>query len=85
MAAEALEEIDVSWHGLPAIAAGRSCAPACSQRVPWMTIRERAQMWITGPLRGAGAPDDSPTLVATPGGDVLDVADPALARSSATA
>ena len=81
MAAEGLEEIEVSWHGL---AGDRRWAFVRDGMVrshfPWMTIRERSQMWhyrprFTDPQR----PEDSPALVATPAGDELDVADPALA------
>ena len=81
MAAEPLEEVDVSWHGL---AGDRRWAfvrdGVVRSHFPWMTIRERPQMWhyrprFTDPQR----PEDSPTLVATPAGDELDVVDPALA------
>ncbi len=82
MAAEGLEEVEVSWHGL---AGDRRWAfvrdGLVRSHFPWMTIRERPQMWhyrprFTDPQR----PEDSPTLVATPAGEELDVADPALAE-----
>jgi hypothetical protein len=81
MAAEALDEVDVSWHGL---AGDRRWAFVRAGMVrsgfPWMTIRECAQMWHYRPhFEEPARPDDSRTLVATPGGEELDVADPALA------
>ena len=81
MAAERLDEVEVSWHGL---AGDRRWAfvrdGMVRSQFPWMTIRERSEMWhyrprFTEPQR----PEDSPTLVATPAGDDLDVADSALA------
>jgi uncharacterized protein len=81
MAAEPLEEIEVSWHGL---AGDRRWAfvQAGLERsdFPWMTIRQRSDMGryrpsFADPLR----PDDSRTVVRTPAGEELEVADPALA------
>ena len=81
MAGEALADVEVSWHGL---AGDRRWAFVREGMVrsdfPWLTIRERAQMWHYLPsFAEPERPDDSPTLVATPGGDRFDVADPALA------
>lgn len=81
MGAEALDEVDVSWHGL---AGDRRWAfvrdNAVHNGFPWMTIRERSNMShyvpsFTNPSR----PDISPTIVRTPSGAELDVSDPALA------
>jgi uncharacterized protein len=81
MAAEALEEVEVSWDGL---AGDRRWAfvRAGLERsdFPWMTIRERAEMghyrpWFADPSR----PNASRTLVRTPAGDELEVVDPQLA------
>jgi uncharacterized protein YcbX len=81
MAAEALEEVDVSWNGL---AGDRRWAfirdGMARSGFPWLTIRERPDMglyrpWLTDPDR----PDASPTLVRTPSGRDVDVTDPALA------
>ena len=81
MGAEALQEIDVSWHGL---AGDRRWAFVRNSLVqsgfPWLTIRERAQMshYLPSFVEPARA-DKSPTVVRTPSGAVFDVADPALA------
>jgi uncharacterized protein len=81
MAAEPLEAIDVSWHGL---AGDRRWAFVQEALVrsgfPWLTIRERAEMWHYRPsFVEPSRPDDSRTIVTTPSGAELDVVDPALA------
>ena len=81
MAAEQLDGVDVSWHGL---AGDRRWAfvRAAKERsgFPWLTIRELAELAHYRPrFAEPDRPDASPTLVRTPGGDELDVADPALA------
>ena len=81
MAAEALDEVKVSWHGLAGDrrwAFVRAGIPRSG--FPWMTIRERSDMgrfrpFFVDPAR----PDASRTLVRTPGGAELEVIDPALA------
>lgn len=81
MAAQVLDEVDVSWHGF---AGDRRWAftQAGHERsgFPWLTVRELPVMWryrpsFVDPLR----PDKSPTVVRTPTGEDLDVVDPALA------
>jgi uncharacterized protein len=63
MAPEELDGAEVSWHGFP-----------------WLTIRERPEMARYRPFYTERArPNASPTLVRTPSGGELDVADPALA------
>jgi len=81
MAAESLAEVDVSWHGL---AGDRRWAFVQDALVrsdfPWLTIRERPEMRHYRPsFAQPDRPDASRTIVATPGGEELDVADPALA------
>jgi uncharacterized protein YcbX len=85
MAAEALPEVEVSWHGL---AGDRRWAFVRENVVesgfPWLTLRDRNDMnryrpQFVDPLR----PDTSATQVATPSGALLDVTDPALARELA--
>jgi uncharacterized protein len=81
MAAQLLDEVDVSWEGL---AGDRRWAfiQAGHERsgFPWLTVRELPAMWtyrpsFVDPLR----PDKSPTVVRTPSGNDFDVADPTLA------
>jgi uncharacterized protein len=81
MAAEPLEEVEVSWAGF---AGDRRWAFVRSgierSGFPWMTIRQRSNMGeyrpsFVDPFR----PDDSRTVVSTPTGDELEVVDPALA------
>ena len=81
MAPERLEHVGVSWHGL---AGDRRWAFLDERRVgsgfPWLTLRQRPDLARYRPsLRTPDRPDRSPVVVATPGGDVLDVTDPALA------
>ncbi|HWF42266.1 MAG TPA: MOSC domain-containing protein [Acidothermaceae bacterium] len=81
MAAQVLDEVDVSWEGLAGdrrwafIQAGHECSG-----FPWLTVRELPLMWkyrpsFVDPLR----PDKSPTMVRTPAGSEFDVVDPELA------
>jgi uncharacterized protein len=81
MAAEPLEAVEVSWHGL---AGDRRWAFIRDGLVrsgfPWLTIRERPDMGHYRPaFREPGRPNASPTVVHTPSGAELDVVDPALA------
>jgi uncharacterized protein YcbX len=81
MAAEELDGAEVSWHGL---AGDRRWAFVRDGQVrsgfPWLTIRERPEMARYRPLYTERArPNASATLVRTPSGGELDVADPALA------
>lgn len=81
MAAERLSDADVSWHGF---AGDRRWAfirnGATQSGFPWLTIRERCDMnhYLPSFVEPA-EPDKSRTVVRTPSGAVLDVADPALA------
>ncbi len=85
MAAEALNEVEVSWQGL---AGDRRWAfiQAGMQRsgFPWLTIRERPEMWRYRPrFVDPDRPNASATVVRTPAGEELDVVDPALAAQLA--
>ena len=81
MAGEELDGVEVSWHGL---AGDRRWAFIRAGRVhngfPWLTIRERPEMARYRPrFAEPDRPNASMTLVRTPSGGELDVADPALA------
>jgi uncharacterized protein YcbX len=80
MAAERLEEIEVSWHGL---AGDRRWAFVRSglerSGFPWMTIRERAEMGRYRPSFADPSRPDASHPGAHPAGDELEVVDPALA------
>jgi uncharacterized protein len=81
MAAEQLDGVEVSWFGL---AGDRRWALIRDGQVrsgfPWLTIRERPEMAHYRPFFAEpDRPNASPTLVRTPSGGELDVADPALA------
>jgi MOSC domain-containing protein len=81
MAGEKLDAAEVSWHGL---AGDRRWAFIRAGQVrsgfPWLTIRERPELAHYRPrFAEADRPNASLTLVRTPGGSELDVADPALA------
>jgi uncharacterized protein YcbX len=81
MAGEELEAVEVSWHGL---AGDRRWAFIRDGQVrsgfPWLTIRERPELAHYRPrFAEPDRPNASLTLVRTPSGDELDVADPKLA------
>jgi uncharacterized protein YcbX len=81
MAGEELPSVKVGWNGL---AGDRRWAFIRDGQVrsgfPWMTIREQPGMWHYQPrFADPDRPDASLTLVRTPSGGELDVADPALA------
>jgi uncharacterized protein len=81
MAAEELDEVEVSWHGL---AGDRRWAFIRAGQVrsgfPWLTIRDRPELAHYRPrFAEPDRPNASPTLVRTPSGGEWDVADPALA------
>ncbi|MCB1044587.1 MAG: MOSC domain-containing protein [Acidobacteria bacterium] len=81
MAAEPLDQVDVSWFGL----AGDRRWAFLRDRVmgsgfPWLTIREVGPMQHYRPkLKDPGKPDGCQIVVQTPGGRVLAVDDPELA------
>ncbi len=81
MAPEELDGVEVSWHGL---AGDRRWAFIRAGQVrsgfPWLTIRQRPELARYRPrFAESDRPDASQTLVQTPSGAELDVADPALA------
>lgn len=81
MRAERLHAADVSWHGL---AGDRRWAFVRDGQVrsgfPWLTIRELPALARYQPrFAEPGRPNASATLVRTPAGGELDVADPELA------
>lgn len=81
MRGEALNEVDVSWHGLAGDRRWAFVRDGVAQSgFPWLTLRERADMNHYLPsFVDPTQPDKSPTFVRTPGGVTLDVTDPALA------
>ncbi|MEA2436520.1 MAG: uncharacterized protein QOF65_1076 [Thermoleophilaceae bacterium] len=86
MAAEELDEVEVSWHGLAGDRRWAFVRDGLERSgFPWFTIRERSDMWQYRPsFLDPGNPDRSPTLVRTPEGRELDVVDPALAAELGT-
>jgi uncharacterized protein len=82
MGAEALTQVEVSWHGL---AGDRRWAfvrnGETKSGFPWLTLRERGNMsHYTPSFVDPARPDKSATVVLTPAGVLLDVTDPALAE-----
>ena len=82
MAAERLEAVDVSWHGLAGDRRWAFVRDGMTRSgFPWLTIRERPDLGQYRPtFVRPDRPDGSPTLVRTPSGRELDVVDPALAE-----
>lgn len=82
MAAEALDEVDVGWHGLSGDRRWAFIRDAAVQSgFPWLTLRQRSEMRLYRPsFVDPDSPDSSPTVVRTPSGGSFDAADPALAR-----
>jgi uncharacterized protein YcbX len=83
MAGQALDAADVGWHGL---AGDRRWAFVQEKLIrsdfPWLTMRERSDLGQYRPvLADDSRPDRSPTVVRTPAGEELDIADPALAAA----
>jgi uncharacterized protein YcbX len=81
MGAEALDQVEVSWHGL---AGDRRWAFIRDRKVrsgfPWLTLRQRPDLCHHRPSFVEPAqPNASRTIVRTPSGEEFDVVDPALA------
>lgn len=86
MAGQRLERAEISWQG---IAGDRRWAfvqtDLARSNFPWLTIRDRSELVRYRPaLAEPDRPNDSDTVVHTPGGERFDVADPALAASLGT-
>jgi uncharacterized protein len=81
MAAEALPEIDVGWHGLAGDRRWAFIRNGVSRSgFPWFTLRNRGDLNHYRPsFVEPHRPDKSATVVQTPSGAVFDVTDPALA------
>ncbi|MDX6678836.1 MAG: uncharacterized protein QOE31_2888 [Solirubrobacteraceae bacterium] len=86
MAGEHLEAVDVSWHGLAGDRRWAFVRDGLERSdFPWLTIRERPDMWHYRPsFRDPGLPDVSPTAVRTPAGDERDGAEAARAAELGT-
>jgi len=81
MAAETLNEVEVSWHGFSGDRRWAFVRDGVAHSgFPWLTIRQKSDMGLYRPsFTDASRPDVSPTVVRTPSGDELDIVDPALA------
>lgn len=81
MAAEALTDIDISWHGFAGDRRWAFVREGVTQSgFPWLTLRERSDMNHYRPsFIEPDRPDKSRTVVRTPSGTTFDVGDPALA------
>jgi uncharacterized protein YcbX len=81
MAGEPLTSADVSWNGLAGDRRWAFIRPRNeSSGFPWLTMRDQAEMSRYRPrFADPDRPNASLTLVRTPSGDELDVADAALA------
>ncbi len=81
MAAEVLRTVAVGWHGLAGDRRWAFVRPGMERSgFPWLTIREAPQLWRYQPyFADLANVEASKTLVRTPDGSELDVADLALA------
>jgi uncharacterized protein len=81
MGAEALDDVEVSWHGLAGDRRWAFIRDGMERSgFPWLTIRERPDMGHYRPsFVEPDRVDTSPTVVRTPSGEDLDVVDPTLA------
>ena len=81
MAAEALRSVGVGWHGLAGDRRWAFVRPGMERSgFPWLTIREAPQLWRYQPyFTDLENVEASKTMVKTPDGSELEVADPALA------
>jgi uncharacterized protein YcbX len=81
MAAEPVDAIDVGWHGLAGDRRWAFIQGGLERsNFPWLTIRERAEMWqYTPSFVEPERVEVSRTVVRTPSGRELDVIDPELA------
>jgi MOSC domain-containing protein len=82
MGAERQDAIDAGWNGLAGDRRWAFVRGGMERSgFPWLTIRENPDMWRYRPrFVECDQPERSQTLVLTPKGDEIDVADPALAR-----
>ena len=80
MGAEALADVEVSWHGLVGDRRWAFIRNDLTQSgFSWLTLRERGDMSHYRPsFVEPDRPDKSATVVRTPSGNVFDIADPAL-------
>jgi uncharacterized protein YcbX len=81
MGAEELDHVEVSWDGLAGDRRWAFIREGLERSsFPWLTMRERPELAHYRPrFAEPDRPNASPTLVRTPSGAELDVADPALA------
>jgi uncharacterized protein YcbX len=86
MEGEELDSVEVSWHGLAGDRRWAFVQDGLERSgFPWLTIRERSDMWQYRPsFADPSQPDKSRTLVRTPDGRELDVTEPALAAELAS-
>lgn len=81
MAPEDLQDVEVGWQGLAGDRRWAFVRGGMERSgFPWLTIRERPELWHYRPrIVDAADPDRSATVVRTPDGRDLDVVDPELA------
>lgn len=81
MGSEPRDSIEVGWHGLTGDRRWAFVRGGLERSgFPWLTIRERPEMWHYQPrFVDDDRPESSATMVRTPSGEEFDVVDPALA------
>jgi uncharacterized protein YcbX len=81
MKEEALTTVEANWHGLAGDRRWAFVRPGMERSgFPWLTIREKAELWRYEARFADAEVESAKTLVKTPEGEEFDVADPELAR-----
>lgn len=81
MKEEALTTVEAGWHGLAGDRRWAFVRPGMERSgFPWLTIREKADLWRYEPRFVGEAVESAKTMVKTPEGEEWEVADPDLAR-----
>jgi uncharacterized protein YcbX len=82
MAAQPLPDVEVFWRGLVGDRRWAFIREGMQRNgFPWLTIRQKPDLWHYRPyFIDPGRPDASQTVVVTPSGVELEVADPKLAE-----
>ena len=81
MKEEALTTVEAGWHGLAGDRRWAFVRPGMERSgFPWLTIREKAELWRYEARFENAEVESAKTWVKTPEGEKFEIADPELAR-----